>query len=69
MAAVTLTVVGNEMEADMLCGLLRSNGIECFHRKTNTTGEGIYSETFGGQTEVLVEEDDLVSARELLPRG
>jgi hypothetical protein len=65
---VTLTVVGNEMEADMVCGMLRANGIECFHRKADTAGEGIYGETIAGPTEVMVEEDDLADARELLPR-
>jgi len=67
--AVTLTVVRNELEADVLCGLLRENGIECFHRGTDAAAVGIYGETSGGPTEVLVEEHDLAAARALLPAG
>src|SRR5438270_604288 len=35
MALVRLTVVTNELEAEMVCGLLRTNGIACSHRKTD----------------------------------
>ena len=69
MATVTLTVVGNELEADALCGLLRVNGIECFHRATDRANVGIYGESSIGPTEVLVDEQDLAAARELLPPG
>ena len=69
MDAVRLTVVSNEMEAEMLCGLLRSNGIACNHRKTDSAG-AIGAETGGfamaGPTEVLVHERDLEAARALL---
>lgn len=71
MDAVTLTVVRDEMEAEMLCGLLRSNGIECTYRKSNTAA-AISSESGGfamaGPTEVLVHEPDLDAARRLLER-
>lgn len=71
MDAVKLTVVGNEMEAEMLCGLLRSNGIECTYRKTDTAA-AISAESGGfamaGPTEVLVHEHDLEVARRLLDR-
>ena len=69
--AVKLTVVGDEMEAEMLCGLLRSQGIACSHRKTNVAG-AIAAESGGfaiaGPTEVLVHQSDLEAARELLQR-
>ena len=35
MAATRLTVVGNEIEADLACSLLRSEGIKCFSKRTN----------------------------------
>jgi hypothetical protein len=69
MGAVKLTVVRDEMEAEALCGLLRTNGIACFYRKTDTAG-AIGAESGGfaiaGPTEVLVSEHDLDAARELL---
>jgi hypothetical protein len=66
---VTLTVVGNEFEAEVLCGMLRVHGIRCSYRKTNSaaaisafSGGGLTA----GPTEVLVAQDDLDAARELL---
>jgi hypothetical protein len=69
MSAVKLTVVRDEMEAEALCGLLRTNGIACFYRKTDSAG-AIGAESGGfaiaGPTEVLVSDRDLDAARELL---
>ena len=70
--AVTLTVVGDEMEAEALCGLLRTNGIECAYRRTNVwAGAGTYGGGFAiaGPTEVLVHAHDVDQARKLLPRN
>ena len=68
MGAVTLTVVGNEPEAEMLCGLLRANGIACMYRTTNlAAGMADASTSMGGPREVLVEEEQLEEARKLLP--
>jgi Putative prokaryotic signal transducing protein len=70
MDAVTLTYVGDEMEAEMLCGLLRANGMECSYRRSDVSaGAGTYGGGFAiaGPTEVLVHEHDLVAARKLLP--
>jgi hypothetical protein len=72
MQAATLVVVGDEMEAEILCGLLRTNGIRCSYRKTNTAAA---VSAFGaggvmaGPTEVLVAESDPVAARELLRKN
>ena len=69
MDAVTLTYVGDEMEAEMLCGMLRTNGIDCSYRRSDTSaGAGTYGGGFAiaGPTEVLVHERDLVEARTLL---
>jgi Putative prokaryotic signal transducing protein len=70
-AAVTLTVVGDEMEAEAVCGLLRTNGIKCAYRRTNmSAGAGTYGGGFAiaGPTEVLVDENDLAAARKIVAR-
>ena len=71
MDAVTLTVVGDEMEAEALCGLLRVNGIECAYRRSDmSAGAGTFGGGFAmaGPTEVLVHKGDLDAARKLLRR-
>jgi hypothetical protein len=71
MAEATLTVVGDELEAEMLCGMLRANGIECFYRRTDPASAiSVYAVglSVAGPTEVVVNEDDLERARALLPR-
>ena len=75
MAMVALTVVANEMEAEMLCGMLRSNGIECTHRSTgvfaDSFGSTVNSAVFGeaATTQVLIDERQLAEARKLLPES
>ena len=69
MPAVTLTTVADEMEAEALCGLLRTNGIKCSYRRTDRSAAiGTYGGGFAmaGPTEVLVDEADLEAAKELL---
>ena len=70
MALVTLTVVHDEAEAEMVCGLLRANGVECSYRKTDLAA-GAWTGGFarGGPVELLVNAKDIVTARELLPDG
>jgi hypothetical protein len=68
--AVVLTVVGDEMEAEALCGLLRANGIACAYRRSNASaGAGTFGGGFAiaGPTEVLVHEPDFHQAQKLLP--
>jgi hypothetical protein len=69
MARVRLTVVPDEMQAGVVCGLLRENAIACSYRKTDmaaaTYGGG---HAIAGPTEILVKEDDLNAARKLLAR-
>ncbi|MEP6811956.1 MAG: DUF2007 domain-containing protein [Actinomycetota bacterium] len=70
MASVRLTVVNDEMAAEVLCGRLRASGIKCAYRKTDVAaGIGTYGGGFSiaGPTEVLVDERDLDVAREMLP--
>ncbi len=64
--AVRLTTVPGDAEADALCGLLRSEGLECAHRPTpenDSAFEGIGSD---GIHEILVHEADLERAREII---
>ena len=63
---VRLTVVGSAPEAEVVCGLLRTEGIPATHRITDL-GAGVM-DGFPGSTwrEVLVSEDDLQEARAIL---
>jgi hypothetical protein len=63
---VRLTIAGDESEAELICGLLRAEGIRCFHRGTDLTAHLMPSLASGGWREVLVNEGDLQRARELL---
>jgi hypothetical protein len=51
----------NESEAELICGLLRTAEIECGHRPAQA------GQAFGGSYEVLVHEEDLETARSMLP--
>lgn len=66
MDAVRLMVVGNSLEAETICGLLRTEGIACEHRQTDV-GAGA-GDAIGdiGPREVLVGRDDLARAQELV---
>jgi hypothetical protein len=65
---VRLTVVPDEGEAEILCRLLRAEGILCAHVRTNSgSGGADASASFGGWREIIVAENDLEQARELLP--
>ena len=63
---VVLTVVSGEPEAEMLCGLLRSAGIECGHRDTEAIDSPLEDFMSAGGREILVRESDLEAAKELL---
>ncbi len=64
---VVLTVVSGEQEADIVCGLLQSNGIDCAYRDTEEIDSPFEDFTAAGAREILVREADLEAARELLP--
>ena len=64
---VVLTIVPGETEAELLCGLLRSNGIECAYRDTSSIDSTIEDFIAAGPREVLVHAADLEAARALLP--
>ncbi len=61
-----LTVVSDEPEAEVVCGLLRSAGIECGFRDTEAIDSPLEDFTAAGQREILVHESDLDAARALL---
>jgi Putative prokaryotic signal transducing protein len=63
---VRLTTVSDELEAEALCGLLRSAGIACGFRPTreeDSPFEGFSSE---GRQEILVHRSELAAAQALL---
>ena len=63
---VRVTVVAGETEAELVCGLLRSADIKCGHRPTDEVDSGLEGLGAGGPHEVLVAEEDLEAAREVL---
>ena len=68
MNTVRLTVVPDEGEAEILCRMLRAEGIRCAHYRTNASSGGAdASTTFGGWREIVVLEADLERASALLP--
>jgi sugar/nucleoside kinase (ribokinase family) len=66
MNGVRLMVVGNSMEAEMICGLLRTEGIACDHRHTDVGAGAGDAVGDSGPREILVARDDLENARELV---
>ena len=63
---VVLTVVSGEPEAEVVCGLLRSAGIDCAYRDTEAIDSRLEDFTAAGPREILVQEPDLDAARALL---
>jgi hypothetical protein len=63
---VGVTVVANEPEAELVCGMLRADGIECTYRQTNFGAGTADGFSFGGPREILVDESDVDRARSLL---
>jgi Putative prokaryotic signal transducing protein len=66
MSLVHLTLVPNEPEAELLCALLRTEGIDCEHRATNLGVGSMDGMPGGGPREVVVAEQSLTRAQELL---
>ena len=61
-----MTTVQGEPEAEVLCGLLRANGIECGHRQTAEEDSPFENIATDGMREILVRPEDLDAARQLL---
>ena len=64
---VLVTIVPNEVAADLVCSFLRAEGIRCGHRVTNV-GAGSWDgvPNAGGPRAVLVDRADLDAAKEVL---
>jgi hypothetical protein len=63
---VRVTTVPGEPEDEALCGLLRSEGIECAHRQTEEEDSAFEGIATDGVREILVYKADLERAREIL---
>ena len=59
-------VVDDETEAEIVCGLLRSAGIECAYRDTDRIDSPLEDFTADGPREIHVHPSDLEAARALL---
>ena len=64
--SVVVKVVSGEPEAEIVCGLLRSNGIDCGYRDTEAIDSPLEDFIESGPVEVLVPADELEAARALL---
>jgi hypothetical protein len=64
--AVVVKVVSDEPEAQIVCGLLRSAGIECGYRDTDAIDSQFEDFTAAGRREILVHPSDEEAARGLL---
>lgn len=65
-ALAPLTVVASEAEAELVAGLLASDGIDCSWRVTDVGAGALAPTGFGGPVEVLVRAADLERAQALL---
>jgi hypothetical protein len=63
---VVVDVVSSESEAEIVCGLLRSAGIECGYRQTNLGAGASDGLMNAGPKEIIVRPEDEATAREAL---
>lgn len=63
---VVVKVVPDEPEAEIVCGLLRSAGIECGYRETDKLDSTLEDFIDFGPREIHVHPSDLEAARSLL---
>jgi hypothetical protein len=63
---VVVTVVSSESEADVVCGLLESAGIETARRDTDAIETSVEDFLPAGPQEILVHASDLAAAKELI---
>jgi putative signal transducing protein len=61
-----VATVSDEIEAEVVCGLLRSAGIDCGHRVTEATDSALDGIAADGPREILVPETELEAARAVL---
>jgi Putative prokaryotic signal transducing protein len=63
---VVVKVVSDEPEAEIVCGLLRSAGIDCFYRDTEAIDSPLEDFAAAGPREIVVGAADAEAARQLL---
>ncbi len=63
---VVVSVVETETEAQIVCGLLRANGIDCYYRDTQAIDSPLEDFTAAGAREIVVRAPDADAAKELL---
>jgi hypothetical protein len=63
---VVVSTVSDEIESELVCGLLRSAGIECGSRPTEATDSAFEGIASDGPREILVHQTDLEAARAVL---
>jgi len=63
---VVVKVVSGEPEAEIVCGLLRTAGIEASYRETDAIDSPLEDFTAAGPREIVVSAADAEAARELL---
>lgn len=63
---VQLTVVSNEVEAEVIRSLLQTEGIESMQQRTDYGAGGTDAVGAGGAREVLVRTEDLETAKALI---
>jgi len=63
---VVVKVVSGEPEAQIVCGLLRANGIDCGYRDTDAIDSPLEDFQASGQREILVRPADVETAKALL---
>jgi hypothetical protein len=63
---VVVTTVSDEIEAEVVCGLLRSAGIDCGHRVTEATDSAFEGIASDGPREILVPQTELEAARAVI---
>lgn len=62
-----VTIVPNEVAADLLCSFLRAEGIKCAHRVTNVAAGALDGAPgMGGAREILVAASDVDAAEAIL---
>lgn len=62
-------VARDELEAELICGFLRAEGIECGYRDTEAIDSAFEEFAASGPREVLVREPDLDAARDVIARA
>lgn len=65
---VVVETVPTVVEANLVCGILRDAGIECFDRPTNFAVGALDGLTTGGPREIVVRADEARAAGEVLAR-